>query len=48
MRGHAELATRCWYPQDHGPLFEVRAGINVEVLIGEPAFQLTSGEIVTL
>ena len=43
------IVTRIWHPApEGGPLFDVGAGVNAEVLTGDPAYQLTSGEIVAI
>ena len=36
-----------WHPDPYGELIDTPHG-NVRVLVGEPAYQLTSGEIVPL
>jgi hypothetical protein len=47
-RNDARLATRVWFPEDRGAHFELNNGVNCAVLIGEPAYQVSSGEIVAL
>lgn len=47
-RGESRLVTRVWYPEQRHALLDLGNGINAEVLIGDPAYQLTSGEIVAL
>lgn len=47
-RSDARLATRVWFPEDRGAHFELNNGVNCAVLIGEPAYQVSSGEIVAL
>jgi len=45
------FVTRIWHPApEGGPLFDTRAGagINAEVLIGDPAYQVTTGDIITI
>jgi hypothetical protein len=48
MREEKRQVVRCWYPEPRGALFALDNGSNAEVLIGNPAYQVTSGEIVTL
>lgn len=47
-RKDARLATRIWYPEARGELFDLGNGINAAVLIGPPAYQVSSGEIVAI
>lgn len=47
-RADSRLATRVWFPEDRGTHFELNNGVNCAVLIGEPAYQVSSGEIVAL
>jgi hypothetical protein len=47
-RSDARLATRIWYPDPRGDLFDLGAGVNAHVFIGEPAYQVSSGEIVVI
>lgn len=42
------MATRVWYPEARTAYFELNDGIHCAVLIGEPAYQVSSGEIVAL
>ena len=39
---------RMWFPEQRDALYALGNGTNAEVLIGEPAYQVTSGEIVAL
>lgn len=47
-RKDARLTTRIWYPEPRGHLFDIGNGINAEVLVGAPAYQVSSGEIVAI
>ena len=47
-RKDARLATRIWHPDARGDLFDLGGGINAQVLIGNPAYQVSSGEIVAI
>lgn len=47
-RAETRIVTRMWYPERRPALFNLGNGINAEVLIGDPAYQVTSGEIVAL
>lgn len=47
-RKDVRLATRIWYPEPRGDLFGLGNGINAEVLIGAPAYQVSSGEIIAI
>jgi len=47
-RKDARLTTRIWYPEPRGDLFDLGNGINAQVLIGSPAYQVSSGEIVAI
>lgn len=48
MRAEKRLVTRVWHPEAKGELLDLGAGVNAEILTGDPAYQLTSGEIVAL
>ena len=48
VRAEPGQVVRCWFPEPRGALFELPNGANAEVLIGAPAYQLTSGDIVAL
>lgn len=39
---------RCWHPEPKGELAQLKNGSNIEVLVGETAYQLTTGEIIAL
>jgi hypothetical protein len=39
---------RLWHPAAEGELLDLGNGINAEIQVGDPAYQLTSGEIVAL
>lgn len=47
-RAETRLVSRCFYPEPRSALLELGAGINAAVVIGEPGYQLSSGEIITL
>lgn len=47
-RADSRMATRVWFPEDRGEHFELNNGIFCAVLMGEPAYQVSSGEIVAL
>jgi hypothetical protein len=47
-RADARLATRVWYPEPRGELLDIGNGINAVVLIGAPAYQVSTGEIVNI
>lgn len=40
--------SRLWYPAAPCALLEIGNNITARVLVGEPAYQLVTGEIVTL
>lgn len=47
---HAEKRTvvRCWHPEAKHDLAQLKNGANIEVKVGKAAYQLTTGEIVSL
>ena len=47
---HSEKAqvVRCWHPEAKHDLAQLKNGANIEVKVGNPAYQLTTGEIVSL
>lgn len=47
-RADKRLAVRLWYPEDRGDILHLDNGIHAEVLIGNPAYQVSSGEIVAV
>lgn len=47
-RADKRLATRVWFPEPRGDLVDVGNSINAAVLIGAPAYQVSSGEIVAV
>lgn len=47
-RADKRVVTRVWFPEERGDLLDVGNGINAQVLVGDPAYQVTSGEIVAL
>jgi len=47
-RADARLATRVWYPDPRGDLLDLGNGINAEVLIGAPAYQVSTGDIIAI
>jgi hypothetical protein len=48
MRAEKRQVVRCWYPEARGDLFELGNGVHAEVLIGNPAYQVSSGDIVAV
>lgn len=42
------MVTRIWHPTAPCDLHHLREGIHAEVLEGEPAYQVTSGEKIDL
>lgn len=48
VRADKRQVSRCWYPTARGALLALDNGSNAEVLIGDPAYQVTSGEIIAL
>ena len=40
--------SRCWHPEPAAELIQMPNGSNVAVLTGDAAYQLTTGEIITL
>lgn len=48
VKAEKRLITRIWHPEALGDLFDLGNGINAQVLTGDPAYQVTSGEIVVL
>lgn len=47
-RKDIRLATRIWFPEPRGDLFDLGNGINAAILVGAPAYQVSSGEIVAI
>jgi hypothetical protein len=47
---HAEkrAVVRCWHPEAKHDLAQLKNGANIEVKVGKAAYQLTTGEIVSL
>lgn len=48
MRASEHQVSRCWYPDADLELIDMANGSMVAVLVGEPAYQLSSGEIILL
>lgn len=48
VRGEKRLVARLWHPAARPGLFDQGHGVMAEVLVGNPAYQLSSGEIVAL
>lgn len=48
MSAVTEQVSRCWHPAPQAELIPARDGSNIAVLTGEPAYQLSSGEVVAL
>ena len=48
MRAEKRLVTRIWHPEAVGDLFDIGNGVNAVVVVGDPAYQVTSGDIVAL
>ena len=46
VRGESRQIARVWHPDPLAALVPLKNGSNAEVLIGEPAYQLVTGEIV--
>lgn len=43
-----EQVSRCWHPEPKAPLVQAKNGSCIEVLVGDPAYQKTTGEIVAM
>lgn len=48
VRGEARTVTRCWHPEAEPGLIDTGNGVMAEILVGNPAYQVSSGEIVAL
>jgi hypothetical protein len=48
VRAEERQVTRVWHPEPEGALLHLKDGVHAEVLIGEPAYQVSSGETVAL
>ncbi|WEF34868.1 hypothetical protein [Pseudoduganella chitinolytica] len=48
LSGVPDQVSRCWHPAPQAELIPAHNGSNIAVLTGEPAYQLSSGDIVTL
>lgn len=44
----SRAVTHVWHPEAAGALVDVGAGVNARVAAGEPAYQVSDGEIVAL
>lgn len=47
-RNDARLVSRVWYPDPRGDLLDLGNGINAAVLIGAPAYQVSTGDIIAI
>jgi len=47
-RADKRRAVRVWYPEPRGDILHLNNGVMAEVLIGNPAYQVSSGDIVAL
>lgn len=47
-RAEKRHVVRVWHPEAEGDLLDLGSGINADIQVGDPAYQLTSGEIVAL
>lgn len=48
MRAEPRVVTACWHPESTGGYVEQSNGVMVRHAAGEPAYQVSSGEIVVL
>jgi hypothetical protein len=48
IKAEKRMVVRCWHPEPQSQVGEWKDGINFEVKQGAPAYQLTTGEIVSL
>ncbi len=47
-RAEKRTVTAMFYPEEREPLFDLGAGVNARTAIGDPGYQVSDGEIVTL
>lgn len=48
VRNEKRLVARCWHPEAVPGLIDTGDGVMAESLVGNPAYQLSSGDIVAL
>lgn len=48
VKAESRLITRIWHPEATVALHDLGHGVNAQVLVGDPAYQVTTGEIVSL
>jgi len=48
IKAENRMVVRCWHPEPNAESGEWKNGINFEVKHGAAAYQLTTGEIVSL
>jgi hypothetical protein len=48
VRAEERQVTRVWHPEPEGELLHLKDGVHAEVLVGDPAYQISSGETVAL
>lgn len=44
MRNETRLVSVCWHPDPPAEFLDLGRDINARVLVGNPAYQLSSGE----
>lgn len=48
VRGEHRIVARCWHPEATPGLIDTGNGVMAYLLVGNPAYQVSSGEIVAL
>ncbi|MES2148601.1 MAG: hypothetical protein V4508_02300 [Pseudomonadota bacterium] len=48
VRAVRHQVARCWHPDARGEVFDMPNGSMVAVLVGAPAYQLSTGETINL
>lgn len=48
VRSEPAQVSRAWHPAPKGQVIELKNGSNAAVEVGAPAYQLTTGDIITL
>lgn len=48
VRAEKAQVSRAWHPAPEGQVIELKNGSNAAVEVGAPAYQLTTGDIITL
>lgn len=48
VRAEPAQVSRCWHPEPKAEVVELKNGSNAAVEVGAAAYQLTTGEIITL